>query len=129
MRRYETATRTEGEPSRRLWKRLAVGIAIPIAAGAMAGCNHVALDTGAEGTRVIDQAEASGCERVGNTHVKVLAKVLGIKRGEDKMSKELATLARNAAIEMNGNAVMAESEISDGGQKFGIYRCPPTDQG
>jgi hypothetical protein len=123
MERRERGTRATSGPRQRM-RWLAIGTSIPLVLGVLTGCNHVPLDAEAEGTRVIDQNEAASCERVGNTQVKVLSKIVGIKRGEEKMSKELTTLARNAAVEMNGNAVMAEGEISDGGQKFAIYRCP-----
>jgi hypothetical protein len=97
---------------------------LSVAAAVTAGCNHVPLDSGAEDVRVITKEEAASCETLGKTHVKVLAKIIGIERKESTMSKELKNLARNAAVDMNGNAVAASSEIESGGQRFDIYRCP-----
>ena len=111
-------------PSARQRRPPRTWLAISVVTAAVLGCNHVPLESGAEDVRVIQASEASGCDRLGATSVKVLAKIVGFKRSEEKMSKELTTLARNAALEKQGNAVAPESEISDGGQKFGIYRCP-----
>ena len=74
--------------------------------------------------QVIEADDAERCERLGRTTVQVLAKVLSVPRSEAKMSAELTTLARNAAADMKGNAVAAETPISEGGQTFGIHRCP-----
>lgn len=124
MQRDAARTRSARHEGRRSGLRLTIGLSIALAFGGLSGCNHVPLEPAAEEVRVIDQAEAGGCEQVGSTKVKVLAKVVGFKRGEDKMSNELTTLARNAAVDMQGNAVASDGAISDGSQKFSIYRCP-----
>jgi hypothetical protein len=87
-------------------------------------CRFVALDPGAEQVEVRDEASVAGCQRLGRTTAQVMHKVLVFRRGEPKMSEELATLARNSATEMEGNAVAALGPIQDGRQEFGIYRCP-----
>jgi len=88
------------------------------------GCKHVSLDDGADSVRVIDSEEAKSCDRLGRTKVQVLNKIVGFERNEEKVSEELAMLARNRAVEMSGNAVAPDGEIEDAKQTFGIYRCP-----
>jgi hypothetical protein len=99
-----------------------VGVAF-VAAG-VAGCRLVPLDLGAEGVRVIDKAEATSCEELGNTRVKVLGNVGPARRGASRVEEELSTLARNAGAELNGNAVMAMGPVEDGTRGYRILRCP-----
>jgi hypothetical protein len=92
--------------------------------GAGAGCSHVQLEPAGQSVRRLGAQEAPACERLGTTRVKVLSKVLFFDRSETKMAEELTTLARNAAGDMGGNAVIAEGGIQGGKQVFGVYRCP-----
>jgi hypothetical protein len=88
------------------------------------GCTHVQLEPTGEPVRRLGAQEAPACERVGTTHVQVLSKILFWGRSETKMAEELTVLARNAAGNMGGNAVIAEGPIRGGKQSFGVYRCP-----
>ena len=90
----------------------------------LGACTFVSLDPGAESVDVLDEQTAAVCERIGRTSAKVLEKVLFLPRNEAKMGEELSKLARNSAIEMEGNAVAALGPIEQGRQDFGIYRCP-----
>jgi hypothetical protein len=99
-------------------------IAVILVALASAGCQMIPIDEGSADVRVLEAAGSAGCERLGNTKVKVLDKVLFVGRSEEKMARELAQLARNEAVEMSGNAVVPEGDIEKGSRPFGIYRCP-----
>jgi hypothetical protein len=88
------------------------------------GCKVVPVDEGSEAVRVIDQAEAASCERVGSGKFTVLDKILFVSRSDEKMAGDLVKLARNDALEMGANAVLPEGDIADGTRRFGIYRCP-----
>ncbi len=90
----------------------------------LVGCNLVPITPEGEAVRVITADEAKQCERLGKTTVRVLAKVLFVSRRETTMSEELLTLARNAAVGMDGNSVAPESPIAEGSQSFGVHRCP-----
>ena len=104
--------------------RAVVYVGVAFFAAGIAGCRLVPLDPGAEGVRVIDQAEATSCEELGNTRVKVLGNVGPAKRGASRVEKELHTLARNAGAELNGNAVMATGPVEDGTRGYRILQCP-----
>ncbi len=84
----------------------------------------VTLAPGADQVAVKIASEVERCERIGSASAKSLNKVAFVDRNSNKVQEELATLARNEAVLMNGNAVVAESGISQGQQKFGVYRCP-----
>lgn len=72
--------------------------------------------------RSFDQVQ--GCERKSRVTTSVKAKVGGVSRSEEKVRGELLTLARNEAGRIGGNAVVAETEPTDGRQAFIVYRCP-----
>lgn len=89
----------------------------------LAGCNLVSLEPEAEGVRVL-QSETPGCETLGTTRVEVLAKIGFLLRNEQKVSDELDTLARNAAADLNGNAVTPLGPIEGGERQYRVLRCP-----
>ena len=45
-------------------------------------------------------------------------------RSEAKVEEELLTLARNSAVEIGGDTLVAEGPPSQGAQRFRIYKCP-----
>jgi hypothetical protein len=91
----------------------------------LAGCTWVKPTPEGEKVVVLSAAEVQKCKRLGHTTVSVLSKVAGVERHKEKVEAELKTLARNTAAEIGGDAVVPESEIKDGQQRFGVYRCRP----
>jgi len=89
----------------------------------LAGCAWVDLEEQAVNVRVASLSQVEACKQLGRTSVSVLDSVAGISRSEEKMAGELETLARNSAVDMNGDTVVAVSKIIDGEQVFNVYRC------
>ena len=53
------------------------------------------------------------------------AEIAKVDRKQAKVATELETLARNYAVGMGGNTIVAEDEITeDGKQTFVVYSCP-----
>jgi len=104
--------------------RLVPSLLFVMLLGGAAGCSHVQLESAGEPVRRLGAQEAPSCERIGTTRAQVLSKILFFDRSETKMAEELTLLARNSAGDMGGNAVIAEGDIRDGKQTFGVYRCP-----
>ena len=98
--------------------------AISLTLSLATGCSLVSLEPEAEDVRVVEQAEAFGCEELGDTKVKVLGKVWFAKRRASHIAEELDTLARNAGADLGGNAVVANGPIKDGVRSYRILRCP-----
>ena len=71
-----------------------------------------------------EKAIASTCKELGKTRVSVLSKVGIIERSSDKIAKELDTMARNAALELGGNAAVATGKIDAGERRYRILDCP-----
>lgn len=88
-----------------------------------AGCTWVKPESGAEQVRLLSADQASGCQRLGQTTTSVRDRVGGVQRKPGKVADELTTLARNSAFEMGGDAIVADSPVRDGQQRFIIYRC------
>lgn len=102
-------------------KRLSL---LMILTAGLSACSWVPLSTEGEAVSVLAASEAANCERLGQTSSKVPHKVGFLKRTESKQAEELATLARNEAANMGGNAIVAAGEPEEGQQRFIVYRCP-----
>ena len=90
----------------------------------LGGCTWVKLEPEAEQVTLVTAEQAEHCEILRRTTSQVADNVGFIKRGEKKVTKELATLARNTAVQFGGNAVLADSELVDGKLTFVILDCP-----
>jgi hypothetical protein len=106
------------KPATRVW----AGIA---AAALLAACTWVEPTAQGEKVRVLSAAEVTKCKKVGQTTVSLLAKLAGIERNAQKVQEELNILARNSAVELDGDTVVPVSAVEDGRQTFEVYRCVP----
>ena len=68
--------------------------------------------------------DVSTCRRIGTTSAQTLSKLIVVERGAERLQNELLTLARNQAGRMNANAIVPQSLIEEGKQRFGVYSCP-----
>ncbi|MGD8567716.1 MAG: DUF4156 domain-containing protein [Gammaproteobacteria bacterium] len=90
----------------------------------LASCTWVKLDKEAESVMVKQKSEVADCRKIARTTVSLRSKILGIERSKEKVQRELETLARNSAVDYEGNAVVPSSIIKDGKQSFDVYLCP-----
>ncbi len=86
-------------------------------------CAWVKLTTEGEKVRVLEIDEVRNCREIGTTTSSVKADIAGIGRKESKVSEELQALARNAAVDMNGDTIVPLGAPKDGKQVFAVYRC------
>lgn len=86
-------------------------------------CSWVDLSAQGEKVEVMNQDQAAGCERVGQTTSQVVDEVGFLDRSPEKQQEELITLARNEAATMGGNAVVPATQVTEGRQRFIVYRC------
>ncbi|NNE64203.1 MAG: DUF4156 domain-containing protein [Gammaproteobacteria bacterium] len=89
----------------------------------VAGCAMVSLTSGGEKIRVLAPDEVSSCRELGKTNTSVTATALGVPRPPETLAKELETIARNSAANMNGDTVVPLTVISEGRQTFVVYKC------
>lgn len=88
-----------------------------------AGCSTIKLKPGAAEVEVLQAERVADCKMLGKTKVSVADKLGFVPRGDKAIRVDLQRLARNSAIEMNGDTLSPESEIVKGEQTFGVYDC------
>ena len=90
----------------------------------LTACTWVKSTPEGRQVKVLTADAVGNCERLGTTTSKALSKVGFVNRNQGKLSVELELLARNEAAVMGGNAVVVDSEIEEGRQRFAVYKCP-----
>jgi hypothetical protein len=90
---------------------------------AMAACTWVQPDPGAEQVRLLRSDQTAQCERLAYTTVSVRDRVAAVQRSPGKVEEELETLARNSAIDINGDAIAPAGPVQDGRRRYAIYHC------
>jgi len=91
---------------------------------AVGGCTWVDAVPGASRVTLVMPQHVSQCQPLGTTTSQVKAQVGPIHRSESKVEEELLTLARNSAVEIGGDTLVAEGPPNQGSQRFRIYKCP-----
>jgi len=89
----------------------------------LSACTWVELTPEGEKVRVLSLSEVQSCKKKGKTTVSLKDKIAGIERNKKKVQKELEMLGRNSAVSINGDTIVATSDVMDGKQAFDIYRC------
>ncbi len=90
----------------------------------LGACTWVKPEPDAAGIE-LRQANAVGdCQRLGQTTTSVRDRVAAIQRSPGRVEEELETLARNSAVDLGGNVIVADGPVRDGQRRFLIYRCP-----
>jgi len=87
------------------------------------GCSWVKTTPEGQRVRVLNEQEVVDCRELGTTTVSLLDRIAGIERNRRTVEAELQALARNAAGDIGGDAVVPVSDIVDGKQRFTIYQC------
>lgn len=86
-------------------------------------CTWVKVNDDGKQVAVTNQTNVANCEQLRTVSVKVTASVGPLDRGAEKVATELATMARNEAMNFGGDTVAALGPVKDGAQDFGVYRC------
>lgn len=88
-----------------------------------AGCTWVKPSAKSHEIVLLTQNQVVNCVKKGVTTSKTLSKVTFVPRANDKVFSELVMLAKNEAVILGGDAVVAEGRMEEGRQTFGVYRC------
>ncbi|MGK2926653.1 MAG: DUF4156 domain-containing protein [Lysobacterales bacterium] len=103
--------------------KLSLVMSVAVCAAALHACTWVKTTPEGQSVRVASAAEVGACERKGKVTVSVKSRVSGVERKPTKVANELAALARNEGALLGGDTVVAEGDVSEGRQVFGVYRC------
>lgn len=89
------------------------------------GCASELIDVrpGSQLIPVLPSAQVANCQFKGNTTVSVLAQVGYLSRSVEAIDADLLQLARNAALDAGGNALVKGDRPELGKQVFAVYRC------
>ena len=88
-----------------------------------AACQWVPLTPEGEGVRVASAAEVSGCKALGTVTGKTTVTVGPMARNEEKVGKEVESLARNEAATMGANAIVPKGALEWDQRTYDAYRC------
>jgi hypothetical protein len=102
--------------------RLSVGLVLLLSL-LLSACTWVRMEPGADDIVLLPERRVQDCNKLGTVEVSVLARVAGLDRHEEEIEQDLISLAKNHAVERDADTIAAISEIEDGKQRFGIYRC------
>jgi acetylglutamate synthase len=86
-------------------------------------CSFVSPNANSQYVALVKPNAVGNCKNMGETTVKTLSKVVIVPRSGDKQFNELLTLAKNQAVVMEGDTVVAKGAAVNGEQTFGVYRC------
>ena len=89
----------------------------------LSGCTWVKLDDAGTRVRVAYDGRVDGCDKAGEITVSVKDRVGFYDRNDLKVKDELESLARNQAVSLPADTVVARGEPRNGEQSFDAYRC------
>lgn len=89
----------------------------------VSACTWVAVTPGAEKVTLVKPEHVVSCSKLGATKANVLAKVGIVERSDADVAANLLTIAKNTAVDMGGDTVVADTAMSAGTQTFSIYKC------
>ncbi|GAB6070158.1 hypothetical protein JCM30760_12550 [Thiomicrorhabdus hydrogeniphila] len=89
----------------------------------LSACSWVQPLPGAFHVAYLPASEVTDCKKLGSTHASVLDKVWFYNRDSEAVKQDLIAVARNTAVDMRGDTIVATSALQNGRMDFDIYRC------
>jgi hypothetical protein len=90
----------------------------------LSNCTWVNENSQGKTIAIVNSNQINNCQKIGNISAEVKHKVGFIKRNEKKVLKELQVLARNEAVKLGANTIVANGEPSEGKQSYQAFVCP-----
>ena len=92
---------------------------------AVVGCASSFIDvrSGSEKVSVLEAKQVTGCELKGKVTSSVLSKVGFISRSVEGVEENLLQMAKNTAVEDNGDTLVKGESKEFGQRNFSIYKC------
>lgn len=86
-------------------------------------CAWVSPNVDSHHVALVKPRAVTNCDPLGQTTSKTLSKIVVVKRNEEKQRNEAIILAKNQAVAMGGDTIVAKTGIEKGEQTFAVYRC------
>ncbi|MBO1924424.1 DUF4156 domain-containing protein [Thiomicrorhabdus sp. 6S3-12] len=90
---------------------------------AASGCSWIKPIQGAEQIELVTVQEIISCQKIGAVNTSVLSNVGFIERSSEAVTENSVALAKNEAVRMGGNRIVAVQPPEDGHMRFDIYLC------
>ena len=93
----------------------------------LSGCasNLIDVRTGSQQVTLLNTSQVTGCQSRGKVNVSVLANIGFINRSAEAIDGNLLQLARNEAVDSNGDSIVKIGDTEFGRATFAIYKCRP----
>jgi len=93
----------------------------------LSGCasNLIDVRTGSQQVSLLNTSQVTDCQSKGKIIVSVLANIGFISRSAEAIDANLLQLARNAAVDSNGDSIVRIGDTEFGKATFAIYKCRP----
>ncbi|NND00500.1 MAG: DUF4156 domain-containing protein [Gammaproteobacteria bacterium] len=88
----------------------------------LVSCTWVKQTPESEKVRLVPADRVVDCTRIGSVTTSTVNKVV-INRNAAKVKTELETLAGIEAAQMDGDTIVATSEVVEGRQTYDVYKC------
>ncbi|WP_237260664.1 DUF4156 domain-containing protein [Thiomicrorhabdus immobilis] len=89
----------------------------------LSACSWIQPLPGAFNVALLEEKDVTGCTKLGTTTSSVLSHVGLYDRDTAAIKKDLILLAKNEAVNMRGDTIVAISPLQDGRMEFAIYDC------
>jgi hypothetical protein len=97
---------------------------LPLALSTLvASCAWVTPTTRGQAIAYLQPEQVQSCQKLGRVSVETVHKVALLPRDPKVVQNELITMAKNEAVVLKADTIVAESEIKDGKQSYLGYRC------
>jgi len=103
--------------------KITLAVTVTLWVTLLQACTWVKVTPEGAKVRVATASEVTSCESKGEVTSSLKSRVGAFERKPGKVAGELETLARNEAALMGGDTVVALSNVKEGRQNFGVYRC------
>ncbi|MGH1440078.1 MAG: DUF4156 domain-containing protein [Cellvibrionaceae bacterium] len=90
----------------------------------LTGCTWVNENTDGRKVLITVIDGVQNCTKVGNIKANVKHKLGFIPRNNDKVTRELQVLARNEAVTLGANTIVADGAPVEGEQSYQAFSCP-----
>lgn len=90
----------------------------------LSACTWVNENPVGQEVSIVLNKYVSNCQKKGKISVQVKDKIAFYNRGSEKVLTELQTLARNEAVKLGANTIVANEAPKDGRQTYSAYYCP-----
>lgn len=86
-------------------------------------CAWVSPNVDSHHVALVKERAVANCDLLGQTTSKTLSKIVVVNRNEDKQRNEAIILAKNQAVALGGDTIVAKTPLQQGEQTFAVYRC------